>query len=187
MSNISQALATIRPGVSHAVLTGINVQEAQAKWPDAVIVDCGDCLVRFDDVPQGFVAPTEEDISAAVARIAKREAAAAAFAAAIAAGVTHAGKTFQIDDASQGRIGAEASRAAYAILGVPGIVWEPGTVFIAMNNEQVPFTAAEFLAMAQAASNRVRAIRLNYRDMKDAIDAAPDVAAVEAIDTGAGW
>jgi hypothetical protein len=48
-------------------------------------------------------------------------------------------------------------------------------------------TAADMLALGQAAADRYAALRLKLGQIKDAIDAAADQAALDAIDVTAGW
>jgi hypothetical protein len=105
----------------------------------------------------------------------------------LAAGVSHGGKVYQIDDASQQRIGAMASRALAVISGVNGATWPDGFVFIAADNSTVEMTAAQMYALAEAASDRVIALRVAFRTIKDSIVAASDAAALDAIDITANW
>jgi hypothetical protein len=100
-------------------------------------------------------------------------------------GVAHGGHTFQIDPASQQNISALAVRALAAQAGAAA--WPEGFVFIAADNAEVPFDAAAFLAFAQVAADRVIALRMAYRSRKNALLAAPDLAALAAIDLSAGW
>lgn len=120
-------------------------------------------------------------------RRAKLAAAGVQYAAQLAAGVVHGGKVYQIDEASQQNIAAMGALAASVLSGVPGAAWLPGFAFVAADNEPVPMTPAQMFALAQAAAARVFALRLAFRLLKDAIMAADDQAALDAIDVSAGW
>jgi hypothetical protein len=71
---------------------------------------------------------------------------------------------------------------------VAGLSWPAGFVWIASDNSRTPFAAAAaFLAFAQAAAaNRVTALVLNARTLKDAVSAATTPAALAAIDPSKG-
>jgi hypothetical protein len=60
-------------------------------------------------------------------------------------------------------------------------------VWVAADNTSIPYTAADFLAFAQAAANRVTALVLNTRTLKDAAAAATTAQAAAAIDPSKGW
>ena len=104
-----------------------------------------------------------------------------------ATGFVHNAITYQIDEASQGRIASLALKAERVVAGRAGATWNAGFRFIAADNTRVAFTAAEFGPFADAASNAVIALRERARDLKDTILAAPDAAALAAIDVTAGW
>lgn len=143
----------------------------------------GDCKI-------GDRAATPEEEAAhglAVLRSATLTAAGAIFRDKTVTGVTHTGNAYQLDDASLTRITALATRAGLAVLGVPGVTWPADFVFIAADNSQVAFTAAQFLAFATAAADKVIALRMTFRALKDQILAAEDAADLEAIDITAGW
>lgn len=100
-------------------------------------------------------------------------------------GFVHDGKRYQVDDASQARITALVVKADRFVAGLPGATWD--VTFIAADNSEVAFTAAEFGVFADAASNVVIARRMYARDLKNRILAAADRAALDAIDVTAGW
>jgi len=102
-----------------------------------------------------------------------------------AAGFVYQGKPYQLDDASQARITALVVKADRAAAGLPGATWSGK--FIAADNTEVTFTASEFAAFAEAASDIVIARRLYAREIKNTILAAADVAALDAINVSAGW
>jgi len=140
------------------------------------------------DCRPGDRAATELELAAinlARAKIAKAGAIAAAYASAIGAGLVHGGALYQIDAASQQRIAARALLARACLDNAE--VWPQGFGWIAADNSRPTFTAAEFWAFAVAAQNRVTALTLNARDLKNAITAARTAPDVEAIDASIGW
>lgn len=99
----------------------------------------------------------------------------AEFAAQIAAGITHAGKPLEIDEASQGRMGDMMTRAR-SRAGLPaGFAWRMG------DNSFLPLTAAELEDMAIAASDRVIALRRARWAARDAVRAAATREAADAV------
>jgi len=138
--------------------------------------------------PAGYRAATELELVALALAAAKRDKAAAisnAYASALGAGLAHNGTLYQIDAASQQRIAARALLARACIDGAED--WPDGFGWIAADNSRPPFTAAGFWAFAVAAQNRVTALTLNARALKDALGAAASLEAVAAIDTSSGW
>lgn len=105
----------------------------------------------------------------------------------LAAGFSYLGVIYQIDEASQGRIASLAMKAERVVAGRSGATWKANFRFIAADNTRVPFTAPEFGAFADAASNAVIELRERARDLKDAILAAADVDALAAIEVASGW
>lgn len=91
--------------------------------------------------------------------------------------------TYQLDDASQGRITALALLAQTN----RGANWPIDFAFITADNQAVPFTAADFITFAIAAAQAVIKRRLNARSLKDAVLAAPDADVLAAVDTANGW
>lgn len=127
----------------------------------------------------GAVAPLAQQklqkLSAVAAELVRRN----------AAGFSYQGKAYQLDDASQARITGLAVKADRFLSGAAGATW--GGKFIAADNTETTFTAAEFGLFADAASNAVIDRRLYARGLKNSILAAPDQAALDAIDPLAGW
>ena len=134
---------------------------------------------------QEFLADDSAELTIIDAKQAKAGAIATAYASAIGAGLVHGGALYQIDAASQQRIAARALLARACLDGAE--TWPQGFGWIAADNSRPTFTAAEFWAFAVAAQNRVTALTLNARDLKDEITAARTVAEVEAIDASSGW
>lgn len=157
-----------------------------------------------DDVAVGWAFEEEDEVNVFSPPVvalsdavrAKSMQIAAAFAACQAAGYTPtdgpgAGKAFQIDDASQMRLGLMGSKAGLVVAGVAGATWwEDGLKFVAADNSEPVFTAAEFVPFADAVSIKIAAMRLRYRSLKNelAIAAATGNAeTVNAIEHAAGW
>lgn len=148
---------------------------------DGVTFYAGDC--RPGDRPA-----TELELATIALGAAKRQKAgaiAAAYAAAIGAGLVHGGALYQIDAASQQRIAARALLARACLDGAE--TWPESFGWIAADNSRPTFTAAEFWAFAVAAQNRVTVLTLNARALKDELTAAASLEAVAAIDTSSGW
>lgn len=104
-----------------------------------------------------------------------------------AAGFTYEDVVYQLDDLSQGRIGNCALTAGFVVQGVGDVAWPEDFAFVALDNSEVAFTAAQFIAFAAAAFTAVIDRRANARALKNAINAAADAAAVAAIDITTGW
>lgn len=121
------------------------------------------------------------------AKAAKLQLVAAQLAQRQAVGFAYLGVVYQLDEASQQRITSLAMKAERVVAGRAGATWSATFRFIAADNSRVAFTAAEFGAFADAASNAVIGLRERARDLKDAILAAADAPALAAIDTTAGW
>jgi len=148
----------------------------------------GDSFAVQQDPPVEYIDEDSADFPALKLIEAKRAKAAEiskTYAAAIGAGLMHGGALYQIDAASQQRIAARALLARACIDGAEA--WPVSFGWIAADNSRPTFTAAEFWAFAVAAQNRVTAITLNARDIKDEITAARTVAEVDAIDASIGW
>jgi hypothetical protein len=107
--------------------------------------------------------------------------------AATVAGFSWNGATYQIDPLSRQNIAAWGSIALGVAANVPGLTWPPGFVWVAADNTSIPYTAADFLVFAQAAANRVTALVLNARGLKDAVTAATTAQALAAVDPSKGW
>lgn len=126
----------------------------------------------------------------------KAAAAVTQYEARLAAGLTHDGHTWQIDEASQGRIGNMAALALSYRNGDGtwnevgwSSHWQPagGFSFISVANVLVPRSAQQMFALGRAASLRVARLRYRIRDLKTDIAAAADRTALDAIDGTAGW
>lgn len=123
-------------------------------------------------------------VSAKAAKIAEIE---TAFAAAVEAGMPHADKVLQIDDASRQNIAAVATRAIGVVQAIDGMTWPPGFAWRMADNSWLPIEPAEFLAMAQQAADFYTAFIVHRAGLKDAVTGAASVAALNAIDAAAGW
>jgi len=140
------------------------------------------------DCRPGDRAATAPELALIAIGKAKRDKAAeiaAAYAAAIGAGLAHGGALYQIDAASQQRIAARALLARACLDNAE--TWPQGFGWIAADNSRPTLTAAEFWAFAVAAQNRVTALTLNARVLKDALAAAATLEAVAAIEASSGW
>ncbi|MBW6402022.1 DUF4376 domain-containing protein [Roseomonas sp. HJA6] len=115
----------------------------------------------------------------AVAQAARKAAARQGLDARIAAGMPYGGATLQIDETSQARISAAVLLAQYEL--PAGFAWRMA------DNSAVPIDAAGMIAMGRQAAEYVAALRAHYWGLADAIAAAPDAAALDAIDLAAGW
>jgi hypothetical protein len=135
----------------------------------------------------GDPAPLPKDAGLALTEAKARALAevAAAHDAAINAGLDFEGKNYQIDTVSQGRILARALFARACLDGAGE--WPEDFGWIATDNTRPTFTAEQFWAFANDAQMRVTEITLNARALKDAVLAAADLEAVEAIDPYSGW
>jgi hypothetical protein len=116
-----------------------------------------------------------------------------AFQAKINAGFMHGGHIYQLGPDKFGRwamdnITAKGAEAGIILANTPGAEpWPADFVFVDAANASVPLDAEAMLAMAQAASAYVTALRLNYRALKTANAVAADVAAVAAVNENTGW
>jgi hypothetical protein len=145
--------------------------------------------VRIDTPDVGK--PTQEQVESALLTLAKREHAVAAgveFDARVAAGVAYGGKVLQIGDDDRANITGQSSRAIASMLSGSGVTWPSDFAWRMADNSSLALpTAADMLALGQAAADRYAALRLKLGQIKDAIDAAADQAALDAIDVTAGW
>lgn len=128
-----------------------------------------------------------DPIDLASQKAAKLEAIEAAFDGAVSAGMPTGDKILQIDAASRQNIAAIATRAIGVVTSVPGMTWPVGFAWRMADNSWLPVTAAELLAMAQAAADFYTGLILHRASLKDAVAAAEDAADVEAVDANAGW
>lgn len=112
---------------------------------------------------------------------------AAQYGAKIAGGFTHNGKVFQIDEASQQRIAAMATRALNSLRDPQAFPWPADFAWIAADNFIVAMTAAQMLSFADAAGEFVRLCRVRARGHKDALLAKTTVEAALLHDVSSGW
>lgn len=118
----------------------------------------------------------------------KLAALAAQYATLMGAGFVFNGHTYQIDSASQQQIAAMGSLAAQVLANTPGVAaWPANFVWIDTANANVPMAASDMFAFAQATAAYVSGCVVANRAIKDAIAAAPNVAAVQALDVTANW
>jgi len=136
-------------------------------------------------VQNGALAP--RTASLAENRFAKTNGAVTHYNALIAAGLTYGGTLFQIDSAAQANIAAMGVLALGSIADPAGSPWPAGFYWIAADNSHVPMDAAALYAFGRAAAAYVSACVLRLRAIKDAIAAAADQAALDAIDVTAGY
>ena len=111
----------------------------------------------------------------------------AAATAATVAGFAWNGATYQIDSLSQQNIAAWGSIALGVVANVPGLTWPQGFAWVTLDGAPTPFAAADFLAFAQGAATRVRALALNARALKTAATSATTMQALAAVDPSKGW
>jgi len=123
--------------------------------------------------------PVSDEIVLTQNKASKLNEIAAAKEAAINSGVEFEGKSYQIDDLSQGRILARAVFARAAIDGEEE--WPEDFGWIAMDNTRPLFTAAKFWELANKAQMRVTAITLNARALKDAVLAAETIEDLQTV------
>lgn len=161
-------------------------------------------LEARDDVAVGWAFEEEDEVNVFSPPVvalsdavrAKSMLIAAAFAQCQSAGYTPvdgpgAGKAFQLDDASQMRIGTMGAKAGLVTLGVEGATWpEGGLNWVATDNSERTFTPPEFVLFADAVSNKVIAMRLRYRELKNELALAAatgNAETVNAIEHAVGW
>lgn len=69
-SKLHRVLQILLPTApSFAYLEDVEPATAQAKWPGAILQLYTQGLVRFDDTPEGFDPPTQEQVDAAIAQL----------------------------------------------------------------------------------------------------------------------
>lgn len=101
---------------------------------------------------------------------------------------TAGGQHLALDDGSRADLTAMATTAIAAASGA--LIWPPSYAlgWITMENVRVPLPVpADGLALAAVAGDFYAQIVQRGRDLKDAILAAEDEAALSAIDSSAGW
>lgn len=149
-------------------------------------VDCpDDCTTNWTYDGTNFSAPAAPSLAQVKAR--RKIRLSQAYGQKIAEGLVYGGKVYQLDEPSQARITSMATRAVAVIQGIGGATWPSGFAWIAADNSTAAMTAAQMFAFAQAAADRVVALRVAFRTKKDEIDALGTVAAVTAYDINAGW
>jgi hypothetical protein len=111
----------------------------------------------------------------------------AAATAATAAGFTWNAAAYRIDTLTQQQIAALGSIAMGVVMNVPGLTWPQGFAWVTLDGAPTPFAAADFLAFAQGAATRVRALALNARALKTAATSATTMQALAAVDPSKGW
>jgi hypothetical protein len=136
-------------------------------------------------VQNGTLAPRTATL--AENRFAKTNGAVAHYNALIAAGFSYGGTLFQIDGMAQANIAAMGVMALGSITDPAGSPWPAGFYWIAADNSHVTMDAAAMYAFGRAAGAYVSACVLRLRAIKDAIAAAADQAALDAIDVTAGY
>jgi len=106
---------------------------------------------------------------------------------ALAAGAPFNGKTLQVDEESQAKIGQIFARALAVQQNVAGLTWPSGGFRWRMaDNTYLALAVPDFIAMAQAAADYCAAKFYQRAALKDAVTAAADQAALDAIDITAG-
>lgn len=141
-------------------------------------------IVWSDERPK----PSKADVERQMASVTKREKIAAVFEAKVAAGVAHRGKVIQVDDTARSNIISMALTAKLAIDGaVPWPAEMTNVGWRTKDNSYLPMTAPQMMTMALTCMQAFMAMRYRYGALKDAVTAAPDAAAVDAIDETAGW
>lgn len=110
-----------------------------------------------------------------------------AFGNRVKVGMPYNGKVIQIEDDDRANISGVAARAMGVVAQVPGMTWPQGFYWRTMDNSPLPLDAPGMLAMSQAVADHYTALLYNKGALKDAANAAPDAATVEAIDANSGW
>lgn len=99
----------------------------------------------------------------------------AEYDAQIARGVTYSGRPVQIDEASQGRMTAVVTQINAGVALPPGFAWRMA------DNSYLPVTGPQMIGLASAASARVMALRKALWAAVDAVRAAKDREAADAV------
>ena len=109
-------------------------------------------------------------------------------AAKLVAGAPIGGLRVAIDDTSRGDIGGMATTALAALSSAAPWPESYAAGWITMSNVRLPLpTPADGLALAAAVGDWYARIVQHARSLKDAVLAAEDDAALDAIDIAAGW
>ena len=120
-------------------------------------------------------------------RRAKDAAARAHFDDLISAGFSHAGTRYQIDSTSQSHIAALSLLALGCVTDPQNSAWLTDIYWVAADNSHVSMDAPAMYGFGRAVAGYVSASLLRFRAIKDAIAAAPDQAALDAVDVTAGY
>lgn len=101
-------------------------------------------------------------------------------------GADNVQRNFQIDPQSQFNIDVQANASLGAIMN--GEAWDSNSYFIASDNSHMPTPTPQAMrAFSLAARAYVAGLILHNRALKDQINAAADLATLQAIDITAGW
>ena len=139
----------------------------------------GDTVVNGAYVPY---APTLADNRAAKAASARQ-----IFDGLIAAGFSYQSALYQIDAESQARIAAANVIALGSIADPANSPWPADFYWIAADNSHVPMSAQTICAFGRAVAGYIGGCILQLRTIKDAIAAAANQPALDAIDIAAGY
>ena len=104
--------------------------------------------------------------------------------------IVHGGQTYHIDltDGSRANMGSMATTAIGAVASLVPWPAEYQQGWITMENPRIPLpTPADGLALASAVGIFYAACLQRGRDLKNAVIAAADATALDAIDIEAGW
>lgn len=116
----------------------------------------------------------------------KRRTLEARYAAALAAGLPYGDKLLQIREADQQNIAAMGQEARWVL--ATGASWPPGFAWRMADNSFLPLAdAAAMVALGEAAKAEVYRLRQVKWAHADAIAAAPDGAALAALNLDNGW
>lgn len=106
----------------------------------------------------------------------------------LSAGAPHSGLHIAVDNGSRADLTAMAATATAALSGT--VAWPESYArgWISIENARIPLaTPADGLALAAVVGDWYARLVQHRRDLKDAVIAAADAAAVAAIDITAGW
>ena len=151
----------------------------------------GTLMCRDDDidaVEAAIKSYAGSDVEASFVRQQRMDELAAIYTDKIRAGRLYAGKTWQIDTISQGRITAISTLAAFSLINAQLSPWPvDGYPWIAIDNTQTKFDAAGMVAFAQDIASYVAGLILNNRALKDALLTSSSAADILAVDLTANW
>lgn len=160
-------------------------------WPAAPEVDLEAGTATWT---RQLVDLTESEIASrdAAALAARRAAMTAAVearkAALVGAGAPYGGLHIALDIGSRADLGGMATTAALAAAETVPWPADYAAGWISAENDRIPLdTPADGIALAAAAGAHYAAIVQRARTLKDAVLAAEDAAALDGVDTEAGW